>query len=271
MSTLKWIVIIAVAGYTGLVALLYLFQRSLMYFPDTRRTPPAAAGLPQAAEVTLVTADGERLVAWFVAPSPGRPLVLYLHGNGGALNLRAERFGKLVAPGNGLLALSWRGYGGSSGSPSEAGLIADARAAYDYAAARVPASRIVPFGESLGTAVAVALAADRTIGGLILEAPFTSAADVAASVYPIAPVRWLMKDPFPSASRIGGVDAPLLVLHGERDNVIPIGFGERLFALAREPKRMVRFPLGTHVDLDGQGAMAEILKFLDDYARRRSG
>jgi fermentation-respiration switch protein FrsA (DUF1100 family) len=263
MLVLKWLLIVAVAGYIVVVALMYLFQRSLMYFPDTTRTPPAAAGLPQAQEIQLTAADGTRLIAWFVAPAPGRPLVLYFHGNAGALNLRAERFGKLVAPGNGLLAVSWRGYGGSGGSPSEVGLIADARVAYDDAVARVPADRIVVFGESLGTAVAVALAAQHKVAGVILDAPFTAAADVAASIYRFVPVRWLMTDQFNSAARIGKVEAPLLVLHGERDTIVPIAFGEKLFALAREPKRMVRFPDGGHVNLDSHGAMPEILRFLD--------
>ncbi|MGE0564055.1 MAG: alpha/beta hydrolase [Pseudolabrys sp.] len=267
MPTLKWLVIVAVVAYAAVVALLYVFQRSLMYFPDTRRTPPAAAGLPQAREIELTAADGTRLVAWHVAPAEGRPLVLYFHGNGGALNLRARRFGRIFAPGNGLLALSYRSYGGSAGAPSEPGLIADAGAAYDYAAREVPAERIVIFGESLGSAVAVALAAERKAAGMILDAPFTAAVDVAAAVYPFVPVRWLMKDQFNSAARIGKVDMPLLVLHGERDHVIPISFGEKLFALAREPKRMVRFPNGTHVDLDDHGATAEILKFLDSVAR----
>ena len=153
--------------------------------------------------------------------------------------------------------------------PSEDGLIRDARAAYDFAAARYPAKRIVLFGESLGTAVAIALAAERDVGGLILDAPFTSAADVGAAAYPFAPVRWLIKDTFRSDQRIARVSAPMLVLHGERDSIVPISFGERLFALARKPKRMVRFPLGGHVNLDDYGAAKVVKEFLAELARRR--
>ena len=170
--------------------------------------------------------------------------MLYFHGNAGSLRNRADRFRALAGDGYGLVALSYRGYGGSTGSPSEAGLIADAQAAYAFAAARVPAQRIVVFGESLGTGVAVALAATQRIGGLVLQAPFTSAVDVGARVYWFLPVRLLMKDPFRSDARIGKVTVPLLVLHGERDQVVPIALGERLFALANEPKRFVRFPDG---------------------------
>jgi fermentation-respiration switch protein FrsA (DUF1100 family) len=241
---------------------MYVFQRALLYFPDTARTPPARAGLPQAEEVTLTSSDGETLFAWYVAPRANKPVVLYFQGNAEGLAARAGRFTWLTADGTGLLALNYRGYGGSTGRPSEEGLIRDATAAYDFARARYPATRIVLFGESLGTGVAVALAAGHEIGALILDAPFTSAADVGAAAYPFAPVRWLMKDKFRSDERIGRVSAPLLVLHGEADRVVPIRFGEALFALAREPKRLVRFPQGGHVNLDDFGAMDAVRVFL---------
>jgi fermentation-respiration switch protein FrsA (DUF1100 family) len=261
MTALKWL-LVAVLGYGGLLALMYVFQRSLMYFPDTRRTPPALAGLPQAEEVRLTSSDGEKLIAWHVAPREGKPVVLYFQGNGGALNLRVERFRWLIADGTGLMALSYRGYGGSSGEPSEQGLIRDAIAAYDFAVARYAPVHLVLWGESLGSAVAIALAADHKVGGLILDAPFTSAADVGAAAYPFVPVRWLIKDPFRSDLRIARVTAPILVRHGERDWVVPIRFGERLFALAREPKRMVRVPNAGHEDLDEHGAAQAVKQFL---------
>jgi len=267
MTTLKWLPILAALGYGGLLALMYIFQRALMYFPDTTRTSPAQAGLPQAQEIKLTSADGETLIAWHIAPRGEKPVVIYFQGNAGASNLRAERFKWLTANGTGLLALSYRGYGGSTGPPSEDGFIRDARAAYDFASARNPAKRIVLFGESLGTAVAIALAAEREVGGLILDAPFTSAADVGAAAYPFAPVRWLIKDQFRSDQRIVRVSAPILVLHGERDSIIPISFGERLFALARDPKRMVRFPQGGHVNLDDYGAAKAVKEFLAELAR----
>lgn len=262
MTVLRWILIIAVLGYGGLLALMYVFQRKLMYFPDARRTAPAQAGLPRAEEIQLTSSDGEKLIAWHVPPRADKPVVLYFQGNAGALDLRVGRFAWLIEDGVGLLALCYRGYGGSSGSPSEAGLIRDAVAAYEFAAARYAPARIVPWGESLGTAVAVALAANHEVGGLILDAPFTSAADVGAAAYPFLPTRRLIKDAFRSDQRIARVKAPILVLHGERDRIVPIAFGERLFALAPEPKRMVRFPDGTHVDLDDHGAVEEVRKFL---------
>jgi fermentation-respiration switch protein FrsA (DUF1100 family) len=163
--------------------------------------------------------------------------------------------------------LSYRGYGGSTGRPSETGLIADALAAYEFAAARYPVERIVLWGESLGTGVAIAVAADRKIARMILEAPFSSAADVGARVYPFLPIRLLMKDQFLSDQRIGNVRVPILILHGAMDQVVPITFGERLHSLANEPKRLVRFPRANHSDLDSHGAQSAVLEFLGEMER----
>jgi fermentation-respiration switch protein FrsA (DUF1100 family) len=269
MTALKWILLIAVIAYGGLLALMYTFQRALMYFPDAKRTPPAAAGLPQAEELTLKSADGETLIAWYIPAKSDQPVVLYFQGNGGALDLRAGRFHDLAADGTGVLAVSYRGYGGSTGTPSEPGLIRDAQAAYDFARARYPAERIALWGESLGTAVAIALAAERPVAGLVLDAPFTSAADVGAAAYPFVPVRWLIKDSFRSDLRIGKVHAPILMRHGEADNVVPIRFGERLFALANEPKTFLRLPRANHVDLDDHGGLPAVKAFLAGLSKSR--
>ncbi len=262
MTVLKWLLIAVVVAYGGLLALMYVFQRALMYFPDPTRVVPAQAGLPQAEEVTLASSDGEKLIAWFVPPRGDKPLVLYFQGNAEGLPGRVGRFSWLTADGTGLLALAYRGYGGSTGKPTEDGLIRDAEAAYVFARARTPAKRIVLFGKSLGTGVAVALGSNHEIGALILDAPFTSTTDVGAAAYPFVPVRWFMKDKFRSDERIGRVSAPLLVLHGEEDRIVPIRFAEKLFALAREPKRFVCFPQGGHVNLDDFGAAKVVKEFL---------
>src|SRR6516162_4434407 len=252
---LKWILLIALVGYGGLVALLYFGQRALQYMPERSRTSPAMAGLPQAEEIVLDTADGERVIVWHVAPHGEKPVILYFHGNGGSLAWRAERFRALAADGIGLVALSYRGYGGSSGRPTESGLIGDAHAAYAFAAARYPVSRIALWGESLGSGVAIALAAEKPVARIVLESPFTSIADVAAQIYWFLPVRWLIKDPFRSDLRVGKVTAPVLILHGERDPVVPIALGERLYALIASPKRFLRYSSGGHNDLGAHGAL----------------
>ena len=261
MGFLEWL-FIAAAAFGGLIALLYAAQRSLMYFPERLRTSPAAAGLPEAQEISLATTDRETVIAWHVSPRGEKPVVLYFHGNGGALRYRVARFREVIASGNGLIALSYRGYGGSTGAPTEAGLIADADAAYAFACARYPAERIVLWGESLGTGVAVALAAGHKVGRIVLEGSFTSAADVAARGYRFLPVRLLMKDQFRSDLRIAGVTAPVLFLHGTRDRVVPIALGQRLYALANEPKRFARFSDAGHNDLDLHGALDAVRAFL---------
>ncbi len=243
--------------------MLYAGQRAILFPASAAHTSPAAAGLPNAEEVTLVTDDGERLIAWHVPPQGDRPVVIFFHGNGDTLAGQTGRFRELTAAGVGLVAPAFRGYAGSTGHPSEQGLRRDARAAYAFATARYPADRIVPWGYSLGSGIAVGLAADVEVAGMVLEAPYTSVAEVAAGKMPLVPVRLLIKDPLHSDQRIGTVRAPLLVMHGARDAVIPIGFGERLFALANEPKRMVRFPAGQHV-LDRHRVVAAALKFFDE-------
>ena len=257
---LKWL-IAAVVLYGGFVALLYVAQRSLQYFPERRRTAPRAIGLPEAEEVVLDTADGERVIVWHVPPREGRPVFLYFHGNGGSLRWRDERFRALIADGSGLVALSYRGYGGSSGRPTETGLVEDAAAAYAFAVARYPAERIVLWGESLGSALALALAAEKPVGSLVLEAPFTSAADVGARHYWFVPVRLFMKDQFRSDLRASKVTAPVLVVHGENDAVVPMTLGERLYGLIRAPKRFVRVAGAGHNDL-GARAVAAAKQFI---------
>ena len=264
MTVLKWLVVLAAGGYLGGLALLFFAQRSLIFpIPETVRTAPKAAGFPEAEEHVLTTADGEKVIVWHVPAGPGRPVVLYFPGNGDFLAALAGHFRSITAGGTGLVALSYRGYAGSSGRPSEQGLLRDAAAAYAFAAARYGSGRMVLWGFSLGSGVAVALAADRPAGKIILEAPYTSLADVAGSLFWFAPVRWLMRDPFRSDLRIARLTAPLLIMHGARDATIPIRFGERLFALAREPKQFVRFPEAGHNDLANYGAIETARRFID--------
>src|SRR5215468_1152086 len=161
VATLKTLFVVGVVVYLALVAVMYFAQRALMYFPEAVRTAPTQAGLPEAEEVVLDTADGERVIVWHIPPRGDHPVVLYFHGNGGALRYRVDRYRALTQDGSGLVLLSYRGYGGSSGRPSESGLIEDARAAYAFATQRYPAARLVVWGESLGSGVAVAIAAEK--------------------------------------------------------------------------------------------------------------
>jgi len=256
MNLLKWLIVIMAFGYLVAVVVVFFSQRSFLFpIPQKLRTAPGAAGFSEAEEHVLTTADGERVIVWHVPPKPGRAVVLYFPGNGDYLAARVDRLRALTSDGTGLVALSYRGYAGSTGTPSEQGLLLDAGAAYTFAAARYAADRIVVWGFSLGSGVAIAMAADHPVGKVILEAPYTSIVDVAATVFPAMPVRWLARDPFRSDQRVSRVSAPLLIMHGAKDAVIALSFGERLFALAAGPKKFVRFPEGGHDDLDDHGAM----------------
>ena len=260
----KWTVILLAAVYLAGLVVLYVRQREVLFpIPTTERTSPAAADCPEAEEHVLTTSDGEKVIVWHVPAKPGRPVILYFPGNGDFLAGRVSRFKAMTADGTGLVALSYRGYAGSSGAPSEQGLLRDAAAAYAFTTARYGAQRIVAWGFSLGTGVAVALASDHAIGKLILEAPYTSTVDIAALAFRYVPVRLLMRDQFRSDDRIARVTVPLLVMHGTNDLAISILFGERLFALAHEPKQFVRFAGGGHDNLDSFGAIETARRFIE--------
>ncbi|WP_407170608.1 alpha/beta hydrolase [Bradyrhizobium sp. ORS 111] len=264
MTTLRWLLIAAVVVYLVGVAVLFVKQRDMLFpIPPAGRTAPDAAGFPEAEEHLLTTADGERVIVWHVPAKPGRPVVLFFPGNADLLARRVTRFQDITADGTGLVALSYRGYAGSSGTPSERGLLLDAEAAYAFTTARYSAKQIVAWGFSLGTGVAVAMAAEHPVGKLLLEAPYTSTADLAGALFRFVPVCPLMRDQFHSDRRIARVNVPLLIMHGADDPVIPVSFGERLFGLAHEPKQFVRFPGGGHDNLDDFGAIETARRFIN--------
>lgn len=261
--------IYGLSAYAALTAAMYALQRSLMYFPDRSLPTPARAGAPEMSPVTLRTADGLALAAWYGAPRDddggnARPTVVYFHGNGGSIAARGGRVRPYLDRGFGVLLVEYRGYGGNPGSPSEQGLYADGRAALAFVQSEgLPLDRVVLLGESLGSGVAVRMASEFDVGAVVLEAPFTSAVDVAAGAYWFLPVRWLMKDRFDSMSRIGEVRAPLFVVHGERDRVVPVRLGRALFAAANDPKEAAYLPDAGHDDLPAHGSIRLAIDFLE--------
>jgi fermentation-respiration switch protein FrsA (DUF1100 family) len=252
------------AVYGGIVGGLYLFQRRLLYRPST--SPPVLGDLGAlgVAEVELATADGLRLLSWYLPPPAARPVILYFHGNGGHIGYRAERLRRFARAGYGVLLAEYRGFGGNPGTPSERGLFADAEAALDFLAdAGIGADRTVLWGESLGSGVAVFLAAGRAVAAVVLEAPFTSVAACAQRHYPFVPATWLVHDKFHSLSRIRQVGAPVLVLHGERDMVVPVRQGRALLAAATAPKEGWFPPLASHENLAEFGALDVAISFIE--------
>src|SRR5262249_36622995 len=241
-----------------------LFQRQLLYFPD--KTRPGLAGLEQLGvrEAVLSTEDGLLLLSWYLPSHPGRPVIAYFHGNGGHIGYRVERLLRFAREGYGVLMPEYRGYGGNPGTPSETGFYADGRAALGFLEREAVApNRLVLYGESLGSGVAVELAAQHDVAALILEAPPTSVAEVAQCHFRFVPAARMVTDRFDSLSRIGNVKAPILVLHGERDRVVPVRYGRALLDAAPEPKEGWFAPEAGHEDLARYGGLDVVVSFIE--------
>jgi fermentation-respiration switch protein FrsA (DUF1100 family) len=233
-----------------------------------------SALVPGGQEVVVETEDGLCLGGWFMPARENRTgiTVLVCNGNGGNRSFRAPLAAVLSAAGCSVLLFDYRGYGGNPGRPSEPGLLADARAARAYLAARsdVDPSRLVSFGESLGAAVAVALAVETPPLGLILKSPFTSLADIGQLHYPFLPIRLLLRERYPAILQIQRVDVPLLVLAGAEDRIVPAWQSRALYEAARQPKRFVLVAGADHNDLSllaGDQAVGEMVRFVADTAR----
>jgi len=248
--------------YLCLCLFFVLHQRQFQYTLGGTRSTPEAATAAGFTEVKVPTEDGERLDGWWRPPPVGRGVVLFLHGTPGTVPNQVWRLSQLQQGGLGILAIDWRGYGGSTGRPSEWGLRADARAGFDFIRAAAPQSRIAVFGESLGTGPAVALAHDRPVTGVLLNAPYASARRLYELRGPAVPYRWLLTDQFDSEALIGAVGIPVMILHGTADPAIPVDEARRLFAAAREPKTMIVVEGAGHLDAWEGGGEAPALAAL---------
>lgn len=269
---MKWILIIAALAYLFAAAGMYYFQRDFIYPRDSTRTDPASAGLSNVVERILHTPDGQQIVAWYGKAKPGQPTLLYFHGNGGALEIRCERIAKYMQLGRGIFMMAYRGYSGSTGSPNEKDIIADANLAYETLLADgIAPQDIIVYGESLGTAVAVQVAAANPVRGLILDSPFTSLLSRARLSYPWLPVSFLLHDRYMSSDVIKKVQAPLLIVHGEADEVVPVAMGRELFALANDPKELVTLAGAGHNDHWQFGSYDAINAWIDRLWRREVG
>ena len=240
----------ALGLYLAACAAMYVVQRAILFPADTRDVALDVASVPNASVIELRTADGETIKTWWVPPaSPGRPVYLYFHGNAETLASRDGRFGLLTAEGAGLLGVSWRGYGGSSGSPSEQGFRQDALAAYEWLMGQgVEPTRLIVFGESVGTGIATWLSAQRDSAALVLDSPYTAVYKLAQRRYPWLPVKWLARDPLDSLQWAGQIKVPALLFHCTGDRIIPYAMGEELFAaLASQDKHFEPIERECHV------------------------
>ncbi len=240
---------IAAIAYGGLALLLFLFQPSLVYYPEIGReiaATPQQAGLPYE-DVRLVTADGTALHGWFVpAGNPARGTVLFLHGNAGNISHRLDSLQMFHRLGYNTLIIDYRGYGKSAGKPDEQGTYRDAAAAWDYLTQtrNISPARIVLFGESLGGAIAAWLASRQAPAALVIASGFTSVPDLAADLYPLLPVRWLSRFSYDTRAFLQASSVPVFIAHSPGDDIIPFRHGRALYEAALGPKRFLELAGG---------------------------
>ncbi|MGB9151552.1 MAG: alpha/beta hydrolase [Alphaproteobacteria bacterium] len=257
-----WILTLALV-YGVFIGSLALMQKHLMYFPDAARFVPQDWALKELEPLDVTTEDGLHITSWYrPAQAVDKLTIVFFQGNAGHLGFRQYKVRPWLNAGYGVLMIGYRGFG-NPGSPSEEGLYMDAQASIDAIRAKgVPEDGLVFYGESMGTGVATQMATEYGAAALILESPFTSVPDVAADRYPLVPVRWLLRDQYDSIGKIKDVHMPLLLLHGELDQVVPIKFGKKLFDAANEPKKAVYVPDAGHNSVYNLEVQQIILNFL---------
>lgn len=253
--------------YCTLLLALYVFQRDLVFHPMADTKLPAEYGLEDFENLIITADDKTKVQLWYKKAKEHHPTVVYFPGNAQSIGNRSNRFAEIAKTGFGVLAVSYRGYGQSEGFPSEDGLYSDARAAMSYATTQlnIPSRQMILYGESLGTAVATYAATEYAIGGLILDSPPLSILARGEELYPYVPVSWLLKDVFPTVERIKDIDAPLLILHGSADSVVPVEHGKKLYAEAVKPKRIIIFKGEEHVATPAPRVAKEVVAFAKKY------
>lgn len=253
--------------YAVILATSFIRQRSLMYVPNfpnrAAPPPPAAVGLDMEV-VHTTTQDGLNLLAWFAPPSKaGMPVVVVFHGNAGNLSYRAFIADAFIKKGYGVYLAEYRGYGGNGGTPTEPGFYADGRSAIKWIHEKgYKDSETIIYGESIGTGVAVQMATEFKPKLLILQSAYSSFAEVAKTRFWFLPVDLMLFDRFDSDKKIGQVSAPVLIIHGEVDNIIPIELAKTLFEAAKEPKTFIVLPEASHNDVYAHGAGDKITEWL---------
>ena len=262
---LRWaLVVVSVYALSALV--LYVSQRSLMYHPNVNR--PDIRKAPGFGVVSVTTADGLTLEGWYKpAPDPNTPTVIMFHGNAGNIEYRPNKMRPFIQVGYGVFLTEYRGFGGNPGEPTEQGLYKDARGYMDWI---MPKLGVKPFlyGESLGSAVALQMAAEYDTAGVMLDGSFTSTLDVAQDRYPIFPfLKYIMHDQYNNVAKLPKVEEPLLIGMGQLDLVIPYRYGRALYEAYNGQKEIISYPMGNHFNLHDLGFDREIVRFVQDNTR----
>lgn len=260
-------VLYAAVFYLGLLAVLYVFQRSLIYLPDRAVYSPEDAGVPEMNVVELSTKDGLSINAWYRPPTrPDLPTIVYFHGNAGNIANRGFIVRPYLDKGYGVFLLTYRGYSGNPGKPSEEGLYNDARAAMEFLGNEGVAEQCtVLYGNSIGAAVAIQMATEYSVGAIVLQSPFSTLADVATIHYAFfLPFRGVIKDKYDSMSKVDRLHQPVFILHGKSDNIIPPELSRKLLEALPQPKEAEYIPGKGHNDLFEPGL---VMKFINKYVK----
>ncbi len=269
MQTILWIAGILLLFYVAIMALLYAFQSKFIYFPSREvLVTPASIGL-DFDDVRLQTEDGVSIAGWYVPAEKNSKVVLFFHGNGGNISHRLDTIELLHRLGLNVLIIDYRGYGQSQGVTDEQGTYLDAEAAWRYLVEKrhIDPERIIILGRSLGGGIASWLAWRHPPKALILEATFTSVTDMAGQQYPFLPTKWLTRNRYDTAARLPEIEVPVFIVHSPSDDVIPFAHGQRLFALANEPKVFLEIEGGHNEGFIFSQVYREGLKaFIDEYA-----
>lgn len=257
------VMLTAVLTYLFFLTLLFVFQRKLQYFPMGKVQAVSAYGLTGFSEEILTTKDETKILSWYRPAKNNEKIILYFHGNAGNLGDRSHKFAAFAADGFGVLAISYRGYSGSAGKPSETGLLLDADAALQFLLDQGYSEKnIILFGESLGSGVAVQLAAKHSFSAIILESPFSSIVGVAQKTYWFVPVNLLLKDKFESIKFLPKIYSPILIFHGTKDPIVLYSEGKRLFDAATAPKKLITIEGAGHLNFGEEFLLHEMEKFL---------
>ncbi len=216
---------------------LYIFQRKLLYHPNFNSHLKGDGLIHSFENINIRTEDNINLKGWLHLKDPKKKTILFFHGNAGTLDNRIYKLNFLGNLDVNFLIIGWRGYSGSSGKPSEFGLYVDAKSALNWLNSKgITDDKIILYGESLGTSVAIEVGQNRDFAGIILEAPFTSMIDIGKKYYPFFPVELLLKDKYVSKNKIKNIKSPVLVMHGKKDNIVPFYMGKKIYDLANQPK-----------------------------------
>lgn len=263
------ILIFLILGYAVILLLFYVSQRKLIYFPDQLTSDSIHAPLVHMREMTLDTEDGLHLMAWYKPSQINLPTIVYFHGNAGNISHRAFVVKPFLDEGLGVLLVTYRGYSNNPGHPDEEGLYKDARAAIHFLLQqRIPLSCIVLYGESIGSAVAIQMATEFNVGGIILQSPFTSLGELGQFHYPFFPVNWLVKDKFDSLAKAKLIKSPTFLLYGLRDDIVPPQFSLKLFEAIEASKKKMPFEKIGHNDSYDAGFA---IQFIKEYVKCKNG